>query len=179
VAGKLRAVSFFDFGEEIERTRVDAISDHDRAALRTTIPQQRLPEAVRSAGWHFLDATSVFEPGAEPRELVVGVAAWNTAELRALSALAQWPGRDAFAIQVFDIDDCRNANDIERVLPGVDPPMQTPVVAEYSDGQLTRCAEGAEALSLLAELEDGASSSVTWPRGEGCLRFSSRRRHRQ
>ena|SRR6266498_853195 len=145
-------MSFIDFEEEIERARVDASSDHDKAAVRTTISQQRLPEAVRSAGWHFLDQTRVFEPGTQRRELVIGVAPWNSAELRASSALVQRSGRHAFAVQIFDIDDCKNAKDIERVVPGVEPPIQTPVLAEYSDGKLTRRAEGAAALDLLAEL---------------------------
>jgi hypothetical protein len=145
-------VTFFDFDEEVERARADAISDNDKAAARTTIPQQRLPEAVRSAGWRFLDSTSVFVPGIKPRELVIGVAPWNPAELRALSAVAKWSGIGSFAVQVFDIDDCRSAKDLARVVPGLDPPLQTPVVAEYGDGQLIRCAEGAAALDLLTEL---------------------------
>lgn len=145
-------MSFFDFKQEIEGARVDAISDDERAAVRTTIPQQRLPEAVRSAGWLFLGPSSVFEPGSTPRELVIGVAPWNAAELCALSALAHGSGDNAFAVQIFDIDDCEDAKDLARVIPGVDPPMQTPVVAEYRDGLLIRRAEGAAALALLTEL---------------------------
>jgi len=145
-------MTFFDFDEEVERARADAISSDDQAAVRTTIPQQRLPEAVRSAGWRFIDPTSAFVPGVKPRELVIGIVPWNPAELRALSALAKWSDISSFAVQVFDIDDCRSAKDIERVIPRVDPPLQTPVVAEYSGGQLIRHAEGAAALDLLTEL---------------------------
>lgn len=145
-------MTVFDFDDEVERARADAISDSDKAAARTTIPQQRLPEAVRLAGWRFLDSTSVFVPGAKPRELVIGLAPWNPSELHALGALVRRSGGDTFAIQVFDIDDCQSARDIARVIPGVDPPRQTPVAAEYRDGQLIRHAEGSAAVDLLTEL---------------------------
>lgn len=51
----------------------------------------------------------------------------------------------------FDIDVCENAEDIARFLPGVKPPVRTPVVAEYAGGPHAQ-AEGPEALDLLTEL---------------------------
>lgn len=87
-----------------------------------------------------------------PEALVIGVAPWNDAELKALGALHGRLAPEVVGVWVFDIDSCENADDIERFLPGVKPPVQTPVVAEYAAGGLTRSAEGPEALDLLTQI---------------------------
>lgn len=145
-------MSTFDFDEEIERERGAAISERDRAGVRAAVSHQRLPEAVRAAGWHFLYRGDHFDPVGNPEALVIGVAPWNDAELKALGALEGRLAREAIAVWVFDIDDCENAEDMARFLPGVKPPAQTPVVVEYAAGGLRRSAEGSEALDLLTKL---------------------------
>lgn len=145
-------MSIFDFEEEIAQARANAISDRDRAAQRTSISQQRLPGAVRAAGWNFLYRDSRFDPAAHPAALVIGVAPWNATELGALGSLFEQFGVKNMEILVFDIDDCQSADDLASVLPGVKPPMQTPVVAEYRGGDAVLSAEGAAALDLLARL---------------------------
>lgn len=152
MAGQLGAVSTFDFDEEIERERAAAISERDRAGVRAAVSHQRLPEAVRAAGWHFLFRGDQFDPVGNPEALVIGVAPWNEAELKALGALQDRLAPEAVGVWVFDIDDCENADDIARFLPGAKPPVQTPVVAEYAAGGLTRSAEGSDALDLLTRL---------------------------
>lgn len=147
-------MSVFDFEEEIERARADAISEGDRAAVRTAISRQRLPEAVREAGWRFLYRGTEFDPAVEPAALVIGIAPWNPNELQALNELLNRSGERAIGIWIFDIDDCENFEDVARFLPGRNAPIQTPVVAEYGDGILLRSAEGAAALDFLARLDD-------------------------
>lgn len=145
-------MSTFDFDEEIERERAAAISDRDRAGVRTAVSHQRLPEAVRAAGWNFLGRGDQFDPAGGPEALVIGIAPWNDVELKMLGALQRRLAPGVGAVWVFDIDDCENAEDIARFLPGVRPPAQTPVVAQYASGGLTRSAEGPKALDLLRQL---------------------------
>lgn len=141
-------MSTFDFEEEIERERASALSDLDRAVVRTAISQQRLPDAVRAAGWNFLHQGDEFDPTSQERALVIGLAPWSAAELRALGALLD-AADEAVGVWVFNIDDCENADDIARFVPGVKAPIQTPIVADYVNGDLVRSAEGAAAIDLL------------------------------
>jgi hypothetical protein len=147
-------MSLFDFDEEIEQERAAALTDSDRASVRTTVSQQRLPEAVRAAGWRFLYRGDEFDPAGQSAALVIGVAPWNEPELRALDGLFAASAGAPVRIWVFDIDDCENAEDIARVLPGVKPPVRTPVVAKYIEGGLARSAEGADAIDLLAHANE-------------------------
>jgi len=146
-------MSIFDFEEEIEQERAAAITDRDRASVRTAVSQQRLPEAVRAAGWRFLYRGEEFDPAGQPAALVIGIAPWNGPELKALDQLLGSLVDDVVGIWVFDIDDCENAEDIARVLPGVKPPIQTPVVAKYEEGALARSAEGSDAIDFLAHAD--------------------------
>lgn len=145
-------MSTFDFDEEIERERAAAISDSGRAAVRAAVSHQRLPGAVRAAGWNFLCRGDQFHPMDNREALVIGVAPWNDVELKALGALQRHLVPELGTVWVFDIDDCENAEDIARFLPGVKAPTQTPVMAQYNSGDLTRSAEGSQALDLLRQL---------------------------
>jgi len=147
-------MSLFDFEHEIEVERSAALTDHERASVRTSLSRQLLPDAVRAAGWQFLDRGDQFDPASRQTALVVGVAPWNAAELHALDALVAAVSDGDVSIWVFDIDNCLNADDIARVLPGVELPTQTPVIAKYVASRLARSAEGAEALELLTHFTD-------------------------
>ena len=143
-------MSVFDFEEEIERERASAASDNDRAIVRTTVSRQRLPEAVRAAGWNYVFRGDAVDLDTNST-VVVGVAAWNAAELRALGSLdASGSGRTD--LWIFDIDDYENPEELVLVLPGVKAPTQTPVVAEYLNGRLVSFTEGPAALDILANL---------------------------
>lgn len=142
-------MSLFDFEEEIERERGNVISDRDRAMVRTNISRQRLPEAVREAGWHFVPPDEPVDILGETTALVVGVAAWSAPDLHALDALSSSVSRTD--IWVFDIDDYERADQLAERLPGVKAPTQTPIVAKYENGSLMASAEGAEALLLLSK----------------------------
>lgn len=132
--------------------KAHTLTDKERAGLRTKIGRERLADAVTQAGWRFLAKGDSLDRDQQQHVVVVGVASWNSVELRALNYLTCKEPRASADIAIFDIDNCLTESDLDDYIPGVEPPIETPVVAEYRDGVLARSAEGPDGLSLLRDL---------------------------
>ena len=105
---------------------------------------------VRRAGWHRLHKGDVFSPPLRQRVVVVGTVLWDYGALNTLADLAVRAKPSSIPIYVFDLDDVRSLEDLVKYMPGVDLPLATPFAAEYADGDVSRKAEGADVLNLIA-----------------------------
>ena len=139
----------FDYSTALRAYLSQDLSADERASARTFVARQQLPRAVAAAGWTFLRGqSSAPEPGHVT--LIVGVAPWSDQDWEFLGALHRQKGTEA-RICVFDIDDCAEPGVLEQYVPGVAPPMATPVVAEFQGTRLLTSLEGEAAQRWLSK----------------------------
>ena len=83
------------------------------------------------------------------RAIVLGVATWSSPDLEALDTLvAEVKG---LALLVFDLDACRDAARLQALMPGCSLPLQSPVLATYSRGELLISLEGERATAWIVQ----------------------------
>jgi hypothetical protein len=80
------------------------------------------------------------------RQLVLGVASFSTHDLQLLDEIAQAWDQSSTAgarLAVFDLQQCRDQEDVARFLPGeFGPVWNTPVLGVWDDGALTQRIDG-------------------------------------
>lgn len=86
--------------------------------------------------------------------VLIGIATWSAYDLDLLDRLAaKLAGLKRNAIiDIFDVDECKSMEDLERYVPGIGRVFQTPVVGVWHDGTKVDSAWGAAGRKLLAEL---------------------------
>jgi hypothetical protein len=91
---------------------------------------------------------------ASERRVVVGVAEYVRDEVVALDMLleALRMGRLGASLEVFLLSQCASQNEIERLIPGVTPVFQSPVVGVWEGGQIVTSGSGREALNVIGEI---------------------------
>ena len=97
---------------------------------------------VTKGGWRLLKRGESLDPNAAAEIAVVGVTAWDNLAMQSFTAMTAKADRPKGGITVFNLDDCTTTDQLNSFLPGVSGVLQTPVVAEYRDGQLVRKLEG-------------------------------------
>ena len=108
----------------------------NNAALR-----DKFLAATQASDWTYLTKTSTVDPAQFSHLFVVGAAFWSRPDLSALHALAGKLTDKNVTVFVFDIDEFGHTDGIKAFLPGAALPNQTPVIAEYVNGKMTRFAE--------------------------------------
>jgi hypothetical protein len=104
---------------------------------------------VTRAGFRYLSRGDYFSPG--NRDLVIGVAAWSDADLAALEELASHTRHRSSGTTIFDIDEL-SFPEMLRLFPGIRRFFRTPVVMQYTGGDLTYYGEGHDAVLWLRQL---------------------------
>lgn len=132
----------FQFWDDAERHAAAGTSPAERIALRNRFIREHFDRDMTQVGWKRLLPGDKLPFTVDA--VVVGVALWNRRNLDLLAEIAktaelqsQW--------YVFDIDDVKSPEDLERYMPGVPLPSATPVYAEYRGGRMVRSAYGAVA----------------------------------
>jgi hypothetical protein len=142
-------MSFFDFAEDVDRAVQGATDEVSRLSAKTTVHRANLPAAITRAGFRYLPSGGFFSPG--NHDLVIGVAAWSDPDLAALEDLVSQTRSRSTRVTVFDIDEL-SFPEMLRLLPGMRRFMHTPVVIQYTQGDLTYYGEGYDAVLWLRQL---------------------------
>lgn len=130
-------MSFFDFSERVRRAQNQAPDEATRLSAKTTVHRAEFPKAVRRAGFEMLGEG--FAPGTH--DLIIGAAPWSDFDLEVLQRLVSAVRGRTVRVIVFDIDGLSYA-EMVRLLPGIRRFIQTPVVLQYRDAELTYLGEG-------------------------------------
>ena len=148
------SMSHFDFSATAKQLAAEAARCGDKktfmAQFIARAAMLEFPNAVAKAGWHLLKPGVSFDPSSHEYAIVIGVAVWAPFELQCLSKLRERLGDQSAPVYVFDIDDCMIV-DHTLFIPGTEPPLQTPILAEYRNGKLIHYAEGRKAAEWIKQ----------------------------
>ncbi len=113
------------------------------------------PGAVQQRASQLLPARVNFSPmtwltpGASPNgsgtKLLIGVSAWNRSDLQLLDRVRDVLGGRGVVgvgVTVFDLDQLGGPGDLQRLIPGIGPILQTPVVGYWEAGTFRESAAG-------------------------------------
>ena len=122
---------------------------------------RRFPELVAASPFR------LWRPGepvaAKGFRVLIGVATWSGYDMRLLDAIVEAYSRyplDLPTIDVFNIADCRNAEEFARYFPGQNEVVQTPVVGFWRDAQFYSFGQGHAARELVAGLFGFTSTEI-------------------
>ena len=117
-----------------------------------------LPEWVADSAMHWLASPGSVNGIAD--KLVVGVAVWSRYDLQMLDELNAFASsHPTVRVYVFDVD--RAGEELERFVPGVGEPGQTPVVGWWSGGVLVESGTGFAGRQLARRVTSGQSSQLS------------------
>ena len=119
----------------------------NNAALR-----EEFHSVIKALRWPCLTKTCRVDPAQLGHLIVVGVAFWSRPDLSALKRLAEKLTGKNVTVFVFDIDEFGYTDGIKAFLPGAPLPIQTPVIVEYVNGEVTRFAEGNASFKWIKEV---------------------------
>jgi hypothetical protein len=110
---------------------------------------RRLPFVLSQSPLHYWSPEE--EVYAQGTRFLVGVATWSHYDLKLLDALdkALAKGKSKDRVDVFNIDNCRTMEDLERYIPEAGKMYQTPMVAEWRDGVKIQQACGYAGIEIL------------------------------
>lgn len=108
---------------------------------------QRVVEAAGRNGWTLLHKGDSWQPSRAGKSLVVGYEPWSGPDV---SAVLRLVGRDDFdQVVIFVLDDVDELWSLQSLMPGVPPPLITPVAAEYRYGVWATFAQGQAVFDLV------------------------------
>ena len=107
--------------------------------------RESFAERVRASHFRLMPPTSA---NGSKNRLLVGVALWSRADMELLDGLDE----AALGATLFDVSLCRSQEDFDRIIPGITPVFQTPVVGHWDGTQLLWKGSGAEAREYLNAL---------------------------
>jgi hypothetical protein len=139
----------FDFASAVTRFVAETPDTSEREAAWTLVPRREFSAAIAQAGWRQLSGGETYTPDRDSHVIVVGAAPWSRKDMDALGGLLRRVAKGPYQILIFDIDSCRSADDVVSLMPGAPPPMQTPAVSEYVNGDLVRHLTGGDAIEWL------------------------------
>jgi hypothetical protein len=130
-------MSVFGFDEAVSQA-VAGISGTAVLAARRSAIATTFRDTVQRLGWTLIENAAVADTTLNSRKFVLGVALWSRDDLSVLEDLAsmKWIREKGIPVEVFDIDTILTWDDSSRLLPGVPPFTQTPVLAEYEGRRL-------------------------------------------
>jgi hypothetical protein len=94
---------------------------------------------------------------------LLGVATWSGYDMRLLDVIAEAIRQHPFnppAIDVFNTADCREQQDFDRYISGIDAVLHTPVVGFWNNGLLKVSVQGHAAREFLAGIFDFRSAEI-------------------
>jgi hypothetical protein len=140
----------FRFWADVESRGRSSESPADRIASRNRFIRDSFEADIRRVGWNRLTSQQHLPNGVDA--LVLGVVTWSRKDMELLAGLASLPQPSA-PIFIFDLDDVRSLEDLDRYIPGVPLPVETPVFAQYRSGRLVRSGSGAQVETELLPLQ--------------------------
>lgn len=118
--------------------------------------RQLFPEVVKqSRRFHLWRPGDPFPEIA--RRLLIGVATWNGSDMVLLDMIEESndaSGPAPLQIDVFDLDSCRNPDEIQKIIPGIGLVTQSPAVGYWIDGSLKEKGTGHTGRYLITTLCD-------------------------
>lgn len=137
----------FDFAS-IERTVESRAGKTAQIGERNRLMDKLFVEDVKRAGWSLLGPGQHLKAPTEGRAVVIGAVVWNKTDQELLQTAAALLAGET-GVFIVNFDQVHSPADLDAVMPGVPVQTDTPVVAAYQDGVLTRVAVGQEAYTLL------------------------------
>lgn len=125
---------YFDFTGAYVAAYAAAKTEPEKWTVQTRVGAEQFPAALKRAGIIQLHESSEKLIGSAPHVLVVGVATWSHPDLAILDDIVAITRTRDVLLLVFDIDDCRDMEDIHRFIPDADFVSHTPVIAQYREG---------------------------------------------
>ena len=106
---------------------------------------------VKDVGWDALKKGRSLTPS---NTVVIGIALWSDPDINALKQLASRMKSSHDKVCIFSIDDITKIEEARQFMPSVPVFSQTPVLAEYRDGELKTFLEGRAALDWMNRAND-------------------------
>ena len=133
--------------------RFERLLDESAPSSRSSGLKARLREELEAAGLLLHDG----DTAREPDRLVLGVAEYVSEDLRLLDRIVDVASTRGIPVRVFLLTDCTSQDDIARLIPGIGPVFNPPVVGIWRGGELTIHASGHAARRIVDGLAAGRS----------------------
>lgn len=131
--------------------RFERLWDESAPGFESAGLKARLREELEATGLLLHDG----ETGREPDRLVLGVAEYVAEDFRLLDRILDMASARDMPVRVFLLTDCTSQDDIARLIPGIGPVFNPPVVGIWRNGVLTIHASGHPARVVVDGLAAG------------------------